>query len=848
MRSAHSLTWILCVPIGAWLILGSAGGTSWTCETARQPSLEALTWFLRTQCYRELGWIHDAAVRQTGPAIDGVQYGVHGNAKVYYSPEAATWLRRGRPANAPLPDGTLLVKEQYGGASAQEPGALEGWTFMLKNRGQSLDGWYWGYVDRKDDAWNVAEYFLPSCINCHAGADNDELTFATLANTKPGHVTYANVETGAERRSAPALKHPHRRFAALHTLPKPRALPDSAFVSLFDEIDAQKPSDIIRFPNVANDHVVPKPSGPQTLLTSDVCSACHDANSTQRGKLPEMMLLDPAAGHVNLSPYGEWGASVMGLSGRDPIFHAQLESEKALHPELAGTLDDLCYRCHGVMGQRQLHLDRPGELFSHAMIYATGDHPDARYGALARDGVSCTACHRMSEEELGEAATFTGQFRLGPDHTVYGPFKDPKTYAMRQATGITPAEGPWIRESKMCGTCHTVILPVLDVAETYTPASLREARTTHEQTTYLEWLNSSYADAGDPSPPSSAKRCQDCHMPQNYPSAEDGLRFRVANVQDTRHPYVEHLADASLVDLPVREAYSRHTLLGINLFVMEMFQQFPEILGLHPEDPNIASTERAAQSLLLAEEHARVLATEETATLSIDGISERDGVLEVRVTVTNLAGHKLPSGVGFRRVFLELSVLGDKGQRLWTSGATNSMGVIVDAEGRPLATEFSATQVQPHHTIITRQDQVQIYESRHVASDGKLTTSFLGLAEEIKDNRLLPKGWQLNGPYAEVVAPVAVANDPDYRSDAGKDEVLYRVPLEAIADFTSVEASLHYQAIPPYYLRDRFSIAKGPETRRLHYLASHLDLAETSIEGWKLTVARATDRRAAPRR
>ena len=30
---------------------------------------------------------------------------------------------------------------------------------------------------------------------------------------------------------------------------------------------------------------------------------------------------------VNLSPYGEWRASPMGLAGRDPIFFAQLQSE-----------------------------------------------------------------------------------------------------------------------------------------------------------------------------------------------------------------------------------------------------------------------------------------------------------------------------------------------------------------------------------------------------------------------------------------------------------------------------------------------------------------------------------------
>jgi hypothetical protein len=63
---------------------------------------------------------------------------------------------------------------------------------------------------------------------------------------------------------------------------------------------------------------------------------------------------------------------MMGLAGRDPIFHAQLESEKALRPSQTGFLDNTCYRCHGVMGQRQVELDKH-EPFRHSMVYAVPD-------------------------------------------------------------------------------------------------------------------------------------------------------------------------------------------------------------------------------------------------------------------------------------------------------------------------------------------------------------------------------------------------------------------------------------------------------------------------------------------
>ena len=49
--------------------------------------------------------------------------------------------------------------------------------------------------------------------------------------------------------------------------------------------------------------------------------------------------------------------------------------------------------------------------------------------------------------------------------------------------------------------------------------------------------------------------------------------------------------------------------------------------------------------------------------------------------------------------------------------------------------------------------------------------------------------------------------------------------------------TLNYQAIPPYYLKERFTIGKGPETQRLAYLTSHLTLPGTPIENWRLAIA-----------
>ena len=55
--------------------------------------------------------------------------------------------------------------------------------------------------------------------------------------------------------------------------------------------------------------------------------------------------------------------------------------------------------------------------------------------------------------------------------------------------------------------------------------------------------------------------------------------------------------------------------------------------------------------------------------------------------------------------------------------------------------DADAARFEPHYTEITRPDQVQIYESIMVGPDGALTTGLLTAVRYVKDNRLLPRGF-----------------------------------------------------------------------------------------------------------
>ena len=178
----------------------------------------------------------------------------------------------------------------------------------------------------------------------------------------------------------------------------------------------------------------------------------------------------------------EWRAAMMGCPAAIRLSRAA-RVEKTLYPSQASFLDNTCYRCHGVMGQRQVESDTR-QPFKHDMVYALPDQPDGKYGALARDGVSCSACHRISKDDLGKPETFTGKFKLDAPDVTNGPYEKPTELPMKNALGITPRETPHIKTSALCGSCHTVILPVFDQNGRQVKDKNGKPKEFHEQMTY----------------------------------------------------------------------------------------------------------------------------------------------------------------------------------------------------------------------------------------------------------------------------------------------------------------------------------------------------------------------------
>jgi len=818
-------------------------------------------------------WKADKGIRDTGPWINDVYYGTHKAAKIYYSPAVIQWLVGDR--TGVIPDGAMIIKEAYDAPAAKwenkTPPAVTDWTIMIKDAKGSADGWFWGelWVGMALDTheWPF-QYpntgFGIYCTRCHASAEK-ESTFSALNNIEgfPGDALTFRVDD-SWRDEKP--RSPHHAIPAAPAPPTPIVAPNPAFLQTFTSIGPVDANQVQRIPNETWDHIVSTPAKPpQMFMTSDQCQSCHSAAIAPFG--PTMWLGTKGGKGVNVSQYTEWRWSPMGLAGRDPIFYAQLDSElsyldtipdEPTRTSLRHTVINTCFRCHGVMGKRQHDLDHPGENFVLDYIQRTGSQPGAQYGALARDGISCASCHRIERDagglELFLKNRITGQFSTGKPDELFGPFKDDEivTLPMDHALGVKPKHNDYIRSARVCGSCHTIDLPVVDSP----PIRPVGPATPHsiEQATYLEWLNSQYQnELGKPG--KNAQTCQDCHMPRGLSNERlgvsvDPIQTRIAIVEDDTYPAAEHRAPTKDIFVRFREKdFVRHEFLGMNAFLLEMFKQFNDILGVRKSDYMTGTSDNLENAQANLFEQARKRTATVGTKLSID-----NRTLTAEVEVTNQTGHRLPSGVGFRRAWIELLVLENRDGRervVWSSGRTNSVGVIVDGEGRPLPTELLKNNAyQEHHTVITSDDQVQIFEELVKDADGNFTTSFIRRDHDEKDNRLLPIGWtkegpdpSLNGRYLEATYPHGRAkDDPDYRDGKGHDRVTYRItlPPDVDASQVSVRATLYYQNIPPYYLNDRFTIGRGEPTRRLYYIASNLNLTDTPMANWKIWIASAT--------
>ena len=413
----------------------------------------------------------------------------------------------------------------------------------------------------------------------------------------------------------------------------------------------------------------------------------------------------------------------MANSARDPYWQGSVRRETIDHPESKAAIEDECSICHMPIARYEAKLrGQKGEVFSHLPF-----DPAKKQDAQAEDGVTCSVCHQISAKGLGTPASYVGNFVIDPppargNHPEYGPYliEPGQMHAMTTSTGgFDPTHSSHILDSGLCGSCHTLITKALGEGG-------KELATFYEQMPYPEWLHSDYRDK---------MSCQSCHMPEIH----------------------EATAISSILGVD-RQGVRRHTFVGSNFLLTNILNQYRDELSVTAQPQQLWDAAREAVEFLQTQ----------AARVTVEDVERSGDTLNASVLVQNLTGHKLPTAYPSRRAWLHFVVRDSGGQVVFESGKLRPDGSIVgnDNDDDPL-------RYEPHYSKINRWDQVEIYEDIMKDQNGQVTTGLLHAVGYLKDNRVLPTGFDKKTAPSEIAVVGAAATDDSFT--AGEDRVQYSV-------------------------------------------------------------------------
>jgi hypothetical protein len=371
--------------------------------------------------------------------------------------------------------------------------------------------------------------------------------------------------------------------------------------------------------------------------------------------------------------------------------------------------------------------------------------------------VTCHVCHRMESNPSppgGQQSAYSenGQFWL--DDGTCGGQGEPCRFGPYDYTlpGATAAPHVWsystyTTSSQLCATCHNVTNPahhlLVDGVDAGIPFPIER--------THREWSLSDYADGGD-----EATTCQGCHMPQSPLSPAWASIFQ-SN---------DHTGDMAV-----------HQFAGGNAWIPDVLRAEYPALGL---DTSLAATANFARAML---------ASAATVDVDVPGAVRPGADLTAHVSVTNLSGHKLPTGYPEgRRMWLDVEARDGNDSLLFQSGAYD------DATG-----------------VLTRDAQAKVYEAKQgVWNAGTSTCETTDGTDDVfhfvkndciaLDDRIPPKGF--TGGADLQTRPVGYTYpeaSPGVLSNTDVTTYVIPIPANAITPIT-VTATLRYQTASKEYV------------------------------------------------
>jgi len=468
---------------------------------------------------------------------------------------------------------------------------------------------------------------------------------------------------------------------------------------------------------------------PRIFVTADRCISCHNGLVTPKGE--------------DVSIGSDWRASMMANAARDPYWHAAVRREILVHPTARAAIEHECSACHMPMLRYLAKVSgQKSPVFEHLPIVRQCTPEDR----LAADGVSCAMCHQIQEDRLGKKESFTAGFVVDTgipfgERKIFGPHEvdEGRKALMQSSSRFIPNHATHIQSSELCASCHTLFTHSLNEKG-------EVIGELPEQVPYLEWKHSSYYNA---------RSCQSCHMPE-----VDG-EMPITGVMGKQ-----------------RQKFSRHAFRGGNFFMPRILNRYRDALGVTALPQELDTTFRRT---------ARHLETS-SARVTVRSARIEDSRLRVEVLIKNLAGHKLPSAYPSRRTWIHFAVFDRDGNPVFKSGGLNPDGSISGNDN-----DTDKDRFEPHFREIDSADKVQIYEAILAGPEDRVTTVLLTATHYIKDNRLLPDGFDKGTADADIAVQGGAEEDADFLG--GGDLVRYLVPAGVSEGPFKIQVALWYQPI-----------------------------------------------------
>jgi hypothetical protein len=499
------------------------------------------------------------------------------------------------------------------------------------------------------------------------------------------------------------------------------------------------------------------------LLPASDCGSCHGENT-------------PLESDKSYMPYSTWAGSMMANATRDPLFWAAVDIANNDVPGIG----DYCIRCHTPTGFLAGHTkDGTGNLSFANGCELTGSVVDVDSSMNDYQGVTCHFCHRQevngpSNEPLmlHNANTWVDDSSCNnPNSSGSGP--------CRKGPYITPLNAPhewefsdYINQGEFCGSCHNVSSPeilnngVLSIAATLIDENGVDTGVAMPiERTFSEWKSSLYADSlfqesfeSNVRKVSTNTTCQDCHMPQATDANARSCTFNATGARFGDLKTHEFAGGNTWMPMVLKNTY------GAALNRVEAYDR----------------TINSALDML----------QNKSAEIEVSIISSNTTQVEVNVKVSNLTGHKLPTGYPEgRRMWINLQVKDSNNVLIFESGAYNLSTAALNESGAKI---YESLQGQWDTNTNTCDFNNSGIKKFHFAKNNCI----------LKDNRIPPLGFT-GGSDIEIkprgVVYPARLGFPNQSVNFDETQYVFPIPKGAVLPL-NITATLKYQTASKEYI------------------------------------------------